>query len=177
MAPDARSYFTDLELQTQDGKPVKFFTDMLDGKVVVMNVIYTNCKDACPMITAQLLMVRKALGDDADKVQFISISSDPKRDNPSALKAFMKKHHADLPNWTFVTGQEGKHRPHPEEDRPVQREHRGPLHAAGGRQRAVQALGQDPGQRAGPGDCRTPEADHRRRLRCPPPAKPRRSKR
>lgn len=102
--PDARSYFTDLELQTQDGKPVKFYTDLLDGKTVVMNVIYTNCKDACPMITAQLLMVRKALGDDADKVQYISISSDPKRDSPAALKAFMKKHHADLPNWTFVTG-------------------------------------------------------------------------
>lgn len=104
LSTDARAYFTDRELQTQDGKTVKFYTDLLEGKTVVMNVIYTNCKDACPMITAQMLLVRKALGEDAKRVQYISISSDPKRDTPAALKAFMKKHQADLPNWTFVTG-------------------------------------------------------------------------
>jgi cytochrome oxidase Cu insertion factor (SCO1/SenC/PrrC family) len=104
LSADARTYFTDLELLTQDGKPVKFYTDLLEGKTVVINVIYTNCKDACPMITAQILQVRKALGEDANRMQFISISSDPKRDTPAALKAFMKKNQANLPNWTFVTG-------------------------------------------------------------------------
>ena len=58
---DARSYFTDLELFTQDGRKVRFYSDMLEGRTVVINVIYTNCQDACPLITQQLNEVRQRM--------------------------------------------------------------------------------------------------------------------
>lgn len=103
---DAAKYFTDLELQTQDGRKVKFFSDVLQGRTVLINVIYTNCKDACPLITQQLLGVRQALPADmfGKQVHFVSISSDPVRDTPAALKLFAKKQGADVEGWTFLTG-------------------------------------------------------------------------
>jgi protein SCO1 len=103
--PDARSYFTDLELLTQDGKTVRFYSDMLDGRIVVINTIYTNCKDACPLITQKLNEVRAQIGELFGKeVYFVSISSDPVRDTPKALKAFARKQGADVAGWTFLTG-------------------------------------------------------------------------
>jgi cytochrome oxidase Cu insertion factor (SCO1/SenC/PrrC family) len=78
---------------------------VLDGKTVLINVIYTNCKDACPLITQQLLDVRKRLTEAvAKQVHFVTLTSDPKRDTPQALKAFAKKQSADVEGWTFLTG-------------------------------------------------------------------------
>ena len=102
---DPQAYFTDRELLTQDGTKVRFYSDVLKGRMVVMNVIYTNCKDACPLITEQMNQVRAQLGDSFGKeIQFVTISSDPQRDSPQALKKFAQKHHADVPGWTFLTG-------------------------------------------------------------------------
>jgi len=102
---DARAYFTDTELLTQDGRQVQFYSDVLKDRVVVLNVVYTSCKDACPLITRKLKEVRDALGEPlARKVHFISISSDPANDTPQALKTFAAKNQADDPNWTFLTG-------------------------------------------------------------------------
>ena len=102
---DARAYFTDTLLLTQDGRPVQFYSDVLKDRVVLLNVVYTNCKDACPLITRKLKEVRAALGEPlASKVHFISISSDPENDSPQALKAFAAKNEAADPNWTFLTG-------------------------------------------------------------------------
>ncbi|NMG75653.1 SCO family protein [Aromatoleum diolicum] len=102
---DARAYFSDTLLLTQDGRQVKFYSDVLKDRVVLLNVVFTNCKDACPLITRKLKEVRAALGEPlASKVHFISISSDPEKDSPQALKAFAAKNEADNPNWTFLTG-------------------------------------------------------------------------
>jgi len=102
---DARTYFTDLELQTQDGRKVRFYSDVLEGRTVLINVIYTNCKDACPLITQQLNDVRKRIPELFGKqVFFVTLTSDPKRDTPKALKAFAQKQSADVEGWTFLTG-------------------------------------------------------------------------
>lgn len=102
---DARAYFSDTLLLTQDGRQVKFYSDVLKDRVVLLNVVFTHCKDACPLITRKLKEVRAALGEPfASKVHFISISSDPEKDSPQALKAFAAKNEADNPNWTFLTG-------------------------------------------------------------------------
>ena len=47
-------YFPNTELTTQDGDTVLFFDDLIEGKVVLINFIYTTCVDTCPMETAQL---------------------------------------------------------------------------------------------------------------------------
>jgi protein SCO1 len=105
--PDARAYFTDTELIDQNGRTVRFYSDTLQDRIVVINVVYTNCEDACPMITHALTDVRKRLGDRFGKdVFFISISNDPKRDSPQALKKFAAEQGADHPGWTFLTGSE-----------------------------------------------------------------------
>ena len=102
---DPRAYFTDAELTNQDGKKLRFYSDALKGRTVVLNVGYTNCTDACPLITKQLLQVREELGSAFGKqVSFVTITSDPARDTPQALKAFARKQGAEVAGWTFVTG-------------------------------------------------------------------------
>lgn len=106
---DARAYFTDTELVDQNGRKVQFYSDVLKDRVVMLNVVYTNCKDACPLITRKLKEVRDALGEEAArKVHFISISSDPLNDTPASLKAFAAKNEADNPNWIFLTGDKAR---------------------------------------------------------------------
>ncbi|AYH41977.1 SCO family protein [Azoarcus sp. DN11] len=106
---DARAYFTDTELVDQHGRKVRFYSDVLKDRVVMLNVVYANCKDACPLITRKLTEVRATLGEEAArKVHFISISSDPLHDTPASLKAFAAKNHADSPNWIFLTGDKAK---------------------------------------------------------------------
>lgn len=102
---DARAYFTDLELVTHDGRKVRFYSDMLEGRTVLINVMYTNCKDACPLITQKLNEVRGLLGEQFGReVHFVSLTSDPERDSPAALRNFATKQSADLGGWTFLTG-------------------------------------------------------------------------
>ncbi len=104
-AQEARAYFTDTELRTQDDKPVRFYTDAMEGKTVVINFIYTNCKDACPLITQKMLQMRDLLGDRFNKdVFYVTITTDPARDTPAELKKFAQKQSADLPGWLFLTG-------------------------------------------------------------------------
>jgi len=101
----ARSYFTNLELINQDGETVRFFDDVLKDKVVVINFIFTNCEGACPLITQKLTLVRDRMeGQIGDPLRFISLSLDPARDTPAAMKEFAKSHHADHDGWVFLTG-------------------------------------------------------------------------
>ena len=101
----ARSYFTNLELINQHGETVRFFDDVLKDKVVVINFIFTNCEGACPLITHKLTLVRDRMeGQIGKPVHFVSLSLDPKRDTPAAMKTFAKTHHADHDGWVFLTG-------------------------------------------------------------------------
>jgi cytochrome oxidase Cu insertion factor (SCO1/SenC/PrrC family) len=101
----ARDYFTNLEVIDQDGQRLRFYDDVLKDKVVAINFIFTNCQGACPLMTRQLTMVRDQLGAEMGKdIHFVSISIDPVRDTPAAMKEFAKTHDADQNGWRFVTG-------------------------------------------------------------------------
>ncbi|AOE87551.1 SCO family protein [Pseudomonas sp. TCU-HL1] len=102
---DAQTYFTDSLLRDQNGQEVRFYSDVLKGRMVMLNVIFTHCNDACPLITRKLKEVREAMGEEmAKQVYFISLSSDAENDTPEVLKAFAAKHGVDSPNWIFLTG-------------------------------------------------------------------------
>lgn len=103
---DAASYFTELELLTQDGRRVRFHSDVLQGRTVLINVVYATCQDACPLITQKLNEVRQHLPPElfGKQVFFVSLTSDPVNDTPQALKAFARKQGADVEGWTFLTG-------------------------------------------------------------------------
>lgn len=101
----ARKYFTDLEVVDQYGKPIRFYSDVLKDRVVLINFIFTNCQDACPMMTHKLMQVRYLLAEAIkDDVWFISISIDPERDTPEAMMAFAEKLGVDQKRWIFLTG-------------------------------------------------------------------------
>jgi len=98
-----RSY-PNVPLINQDGETLHFYDDVIKGKVVTINFMFTSCPDSCPLETAKLLEVQKQLGDHAGKnVYMYSISIDPDRDTPEALKAYMKKFNVG-PGWQFLTG-------------------------------------------------------------------------
>lgn len=100
----ASTHFPNIELITQDGKTVHFYDDLIKGKIVAIDLIYTTCHYACPLETARLAQVQKKLGDRVGKdIFFYSISIDPEHDTPQVLKAYMEKFHVG-PGWTFLTG-------------------------------------------------------------------------
>lgn len=102
---DAQTWFTDTVLKDQNGRELRFYSDVLKDKVVMLNVIFTHCNDACPLITRKLREVRDAMGPElAGQVTFVSISSDPLNDTPEALKVFAQKQGVEAPNWLFLTG-------------------------------------------------------------------------
>ncbi|MBP5949534.1 SCO family protein [Pseudomonas sp. P42] len=101
---DAQAWFTDTPLQNQHGETLRFYSDALQNRVVLLNVIFTSCNDACPLITRKLKEVRELLGDKADDITFISLTSDPLRDTPAVLKAYTLKQGCDDPHWLFLTG-------------------------------------------------------------------------
>src|SRR5207244_12655421 len=88
-------YFPNVPLTTHEGKVVRFYDDLLKGKAVAINLIYTHCSASCPLETAKLAQVQRLLGDRVGKdVFFYSISIDPSRDTPEVLKAYAQKFHA-----------------------------------------------------------------------------------
>ena len=94
----------DVELLDQDGKKVRFYSDLVKGKTVAVNFIFTTCTTICPPLGATFARVQKELGERAGRdVHFISISVDPATDTPERLKAWGAKFHAGA-GWTFVTG-------------------------------------------------------------------------
>ncbi len=99
-------YFPNVPLITQDGKTVRFYDDLLKGKMVAIYLMYTTCQYSCPLETARLAQVYKYLGDRVGKdIFFYSISIDPKHDTPEVMKAYAEKYHAG-PGWLFLTGKE-----------------------------------------------------------------------
>src|SRR6202047_5596845 len=98
------NYFPNVELTTQDGKTVHFYDDLIKGKIVAIDLIYTSCEYSCPLETARMVQVQKKLGSRVGSdIFFYSISIDPNHDTPEVLRAYMEKFHVG-PGWTFLTG-------------------------------------------------------------------------
>src|SRR5262245_44235760 len=100
----AHKYFTDVELINQNGEKMRFYSDLLQGKVVVINSFFATCKASCLPLNRNLELVQEALGERLGKdVYILSISVDPTVDTPPNLKAYAKKLNA-RPGWYFLTG-------------------------------------------------------------------------
>ena len=97
-------YFPNVPLVTQTGRTVRFYDDLLKGKSVAINVIYTRCRDRCPLETAKLAQVQRLLGGRmGTDIFFYSISIDPEWDTPAVLRDYASKFGAG-PGWLFLTG-------------------------------------------------------------------------
>jgi len=100
----AHKYFTDVVLLNQNGERMRLYSDLLRGKVVIINSFFATCQGSCLPMNRNLEKVQEALGDHVGKdVYIISISVDPAVDTPASLKDYAKKLHA-RPGWYFLTG-------------------------------------------------------------------------
>jgi protein SCO1/2 len=100
----AKNYFTDVQLINQNGEKMRFYSDLLQGRVVVINSFFATCTATCLPLNRNLEKLQKALGDHMGKeVYFVSISVDPAVDTPPNLKVYAKKLNAG-PGWYFLTG-------------------------------------------------------------------------
>jgi cytochrome oxidase Cu insertion factor (SCO1/SenC/PrrC family) len=95
--PDATVY-------NQNGRRLNFYTDLVKGKTVAINFIFTTCTTICPPLTATFRRVQQQLSErEGNDITLISISVDPTTDTPERLYDFAAKFKAG-PGWTFVTG-------------------------------------------------------------------------
>lgn len=102
--PYGRAHFPNLPVVTQDGKEVRFYDDLIKGKIVVISFIFTRCTDLCPITTARLAQIEDKLGDAVGRdIFFYSISVDPVHDTPEKLKTYADAFGAG-PGWRFLTG-------------------------------------------------------------------------
>jgi protein SCO1/2 len=90
----------DVAVTTHEGKSVRFYSDLVKGKTVAVNFIYTNCSTICPASGALFASLQKQNGRG---VHFISVSIDPTVDTPKKLKAWSSQFRTG-PSWTLVTG-------------------------------------------------------------------------
>ena len=90
-------------LTDQDGRRVAL--KELRGKVLAVTFIFASCADTCPLLTAKLAAVQDRLGAAfGPEVRFVSITVDPERDTPQALKRYGEAYHANPAGWSFLTG-------------------------------------------------------------------------
>lgn len=83
----------------QDGEP--FGLEDMKGKVTVLDFIFTNCPGPCPIMTSKMEELYHHY-DNAEQVQFVSISVDPARDTLQALQAYAARHNVDDDRWNFL---------------------------------------------------------------------------
>ncbi|PHR13136.1 MAG: SCO family protein [Aequorivita sp.] len=90
---------------TQNGEEIELKD--LQGKVVVMVMIYTTCKAACPRLVADMRNIEKQVPEEKkDDVQYVFVSIDPETDTPERLKAFSKENEMEDDKWLFLRGTE-----------------------------------------------------------------------
>lgn len=99
----AKEHFTDTVLVDQDGKSRRFFTDLMDGKVVIINSFHSDCPSTGPPMTAALRKIRENLSARASEFNIISISVDP-ADDAAKAKAYADRYKTG-PGWYFLTGE------------------------------------------------------------------------
>lgn len=93
----------DFKLQDADGRTVTLRD--LQGKVVVLHFIYTNCPDVCPLHAERVAEVQAMINQTPmrDLVQFITVTTDPKNDTPEVMRSYGRNHGLARVNWTFLT--------------------------------------------------------------------------
>ena len=102
----ARQYFTDTEVIDQNGNKLRFYSDVLRNRVVLISFIFTNCEYACPLQAQKLKQARALMVPVIkDEVWYVTLSVDPERDTPESMKQFAEKQRLDESRWIFLTGE------------------------------------------------------------------------
>jgi len=90
---------------TQNGTEIQL--KELKGKTLVMVMIYTTCKAACPRLTADMRNIDAKIPSELkEDVEFVLVSIDPENDTPERLKEFAEENFLTDKNWTLLQGTE-----------------------------------------------------------------------
>jgi len=101
---ETRGRFPNVLLQTHEGRTVRFYDDLIRGRIVTVNFMYARCQNICPGMTSNLALVQRALGPRVGRDIFMySITLKPEEDTPAVLKSYAATH-AVKPGWLFLTG-------------------------------------------------------------------------
>lgn len=93
------------EWKNQDNKSIQLKD--LRGKTLVVVIIYTSCKTACPILVGKMKQIESKIDSkDSEDIEFVLVSLDPEVDTPERLKKFAKDNAMDGPQWTFLTSNE-----------------------------------------------------------------------
>jgi protein SCO1/2 len=97
-------YFSNVTLTTHEGNKVRFYDDLIRGKIAVINMMYAQCEGICPTMTANLVRVQELLGERVGRDIFMySITLLPEQDTPQDLREYAGMHGVK-PGWLFLTG-------------------------------------------------------------------------
>jgi cytochrome oxidase Cu insertion factor (SCO1/SenC/PrrC family) len=91
----------EFSLTDQNGQTVT--SADLRGKIWITDFIFTRCAGPCPLMTARMLEMQKALVK-TPEVKLVSVTVDPEHDMPEVLKAYAEANFADPERWKFLTG-------------------------------------------------------------------------
>ena len=96
-------YLPNVVVVTHEGRKALFYNDLPRNKVVMINCFSIGNEGDYPVIE-NLVKVQRLLGEKVGRDVFMySITTDPERDTPRALRAFAEKHGVK-PGWLFLTG-------------------------------------------------------------------------
>lgn len=99
-------YHTIREFEYYNQDSVLVTSKDLKGKVWISDFFFSTCPTICPPMTSQMKRLNSNLSDLSEHIQFLSFSIDPKKDQPSRLREYMKEHGIKATNWMFLTGDE-----------------------------------------------------------------------
>ncbi len=98
--PDESIFNLTSKWKTQNNESIEL-TD-LRGNPLVVVMIYTTCKAACPRLVADMRNIHDKVNNPT--VRYILVSIDPENDTPERLKAFAIENQMDSNEWTFLQG-------------------------------------------------------------------------
>lgn len=100
--PDHPRSLVDFSLTDSAGRTVTQAD--LDGKILVVDFLFTSCSTTCPVVNSQMAQIQQMTTNQPD-VKLVSITVDPRDDTPDVLQKYGERFDADTNRWVFLTGE------------------------------------------------------------------------
>lgn len=96
-------YQPSMAVVDQHGRRLRFYDDLIRGRVALINFMFTSCTSICPPMTQNLVRVQRLLGASVGReVVMLSVTVDPEVDTPEVLRRYAERHGVG-PGWYFLT--------------------------------------------------------------------------
>ena len=102
---DSSIFLLDSKWQNQDAEELHLKD--LKGKNLVMVMIFTSCRTACPILVGDMKKIHAKIEKNKLKdTSLVLISIDPTNDTPEVLKKFAAERNMDSEPWIFLKSDE-----------------------------------------------------------------------